>query len=106
MLDATDSQPKKKRQKKPSHKPPFEEDDLAKLKASTTLSTTNPLTLLWNVWFHITLYVCRRGRQGQRQLSVTSFKFEKDPSGREYPTMAHVEVSKTTSWWTPRRLKL
>jgi hypothetical protein len=20
--------------------------------------------------------------------------------------MAHVEVSKTTSWWTPRRLKL
>ncbi|KAL9964780.1 hypothetical protein ACROYT_G028465 [Oculina patagonica] len=36
----------------------------------------------------------RRGREGQRQLKKSSFKFEVDPAGRNYATMAHDEATK------------
>ncbi|KAL9964791.1 hypothetical protein ACROYT_G028476 [Oculina patagonica] len=36
----------------------------------------------------------RRGREGQRQLTKSSFKFEVDPAGRHYATMAHDEATK------------
>ena len=59
------------------------------------LSLSNPLSLLRNVWFHIVLYFCRRGREGQRELQKSSFTLpEVDASGRNYVTMAHDEASK------------
>ncbi|KAK3704224.1 hypothetical protein QZH41_007844 [Actinostola sp. cb2023] len=36
----------------------------------------------------------KRGREGQRSLSTTSFKIEVDANGRNYATMAHDEASK------------
>ncbi|KAK3727599.1 hypothetical protein QZH41_005923 [Actinostola sp. cb2023] len=36
----------------------------------------------------------RRGREGQRQLTTSSFKLEVDAAGRNFITMAHDEVSK------------
>ena len=40
------------------------------------------------------LLFCRRGREGQRTLKTTSFKFEVDPTGRNYATMVHDEATK------------
>ena len=76
------------------HKPVIDEDDLVKLKRSTTLSLNSPASLLRNVWFHIVLFFCRRGREGQRSLKKTSFKLEVDGGGRRYVTMAHDELTK------------
>ena len=53
------------------------------------------LGLLYNVWFHVTLYFCRRGRVGQRNLTKTSFLFLQDENKKWYATMAHEESSKT-----------
>ena len=64
------------------HKPAIENEDLAKLKASQAIAVTNHLSLLRNVWFHVVLYFGRRGREGQRELKRSSFKFEADASER------------------------
>ena len=76
------------------HKPPISSQDLQKLKVSPTLSPLSPVGLLRNVWFHVTLYWCRRGREGQRSLTPSSFSFEIDEEGRSYATMTHDEVTK------------
>ncbi|PFX17236.1 hypothetical protein AWC38_SpisGene18454 [Stylophora pistillata] len=77
-----------------THKPAIESEDLIKLKASPAIALNNPLALLRNVWFHVILFFCRRGREGQRQLKKTSFKFEVDALGRRFVTMAHDEATK------------
>ena len=61
------------------HKPAIENEDLAKLKASQAITVTDPLSLLRNVWFHVVLFFCRRGREGQRELKRSSFTFEAVP---------------------------
>ena len=80
-----------------THKPAIESEDLMKLKTSPTIALSNPLALLRNVWFHVVLFFCRRGREGQRQLKKTSFKFEVDASGKRFVTMAHDEATKKPS---------
>ena len=76
------------------HKPPIPEADLQKLKSSSALRGDNPWGLLRNVWFHINLYWCCRGREGQQELSKQSFQFMKDDTGREYVSMTHDEATK------------
>lgn len=76
------------------HKPALEAEDLVKLKTSDVLNCSNPLGLQRNVWFNKTLFWCRRGREGQRNLTKRSFVFAKDPTGEEYVTMGHCESSK------------
>ena len=44
--------------------------------------------------FHVVLFFYRRGREGQRQLKRSSFKFDVDASGRNYATMTHFEATK------------
>ena len=70
------------------HKPDISTQDLQKLKYHPVLSPSTPLGLLRNVWFHTTLYWCRRGREGQRNLTSSSFKFLKEKNNRPYATMA------------------
>ena len=65
-----------------THKPALESEDLMRLKTWPAIALSNPLALLSNVWFNVVLFFCRRGREGQRQLEKTSFKFEVDASGR------------------------
>ncbi|KAL9964121.1 hypothetical protein ACROYT_G027705 [Oculina patagonica] len=67
---------------------------LEELKAGPVLRLTNPWSLLRNVWFHVVLYWCRRGRDGKRSLKPTSFEFAVDEQGRRYVTMTHDETSK------------
>ena len=89
MLNAQLIQMKRNGMEDTQHKPAIESEDLVKLKTSTALSPDNAMSLLRNVWFHLILYFCRRGREGQRQLKKSSLKFEEDASGRKYVTMAH-----------------
>ena len=53
-----------------------------------------PAGLLRRTWFYVSLYWCRRGREGQRDLRRDSFKFTHDANGREYATMTHEEATK------------
>ena len=94
MLDAKLVQLKKLGKENSQHKPMLEDEDMEKLKSSDALSLSNPMSLLRNVWFHIVLYFCKQGHEGQRELQKSSFKLEIDASGRNYVTMAHNEVSK------------
>lgn len=94
MLDAKLKSLKKQGKHDVQHKPAIELEDLHKLKTSETISPSSPSGLLRNVWFHITLFWCRRGREGQRNLTRNSFKFLTDENGRPYATMTHDETSK------------
>ena len=60
-------------------KPPLEPEDLQSLKTSGVFNCSNPLGLLRNVWFHAVLFWCRRGCEGQRNLTRESFIFIQDP---------------------------
>ncbi|PFX18832.1 hypothetical protein AWC38_SpisGene16771 [Stylophora pistillata] len=94
MLNAQIVRLKRQGKENVTHKPAIESEDLIKLKASPAIALNNPLALLRNVWFHVILFFCRRGREGQRQLKKTSFKFEVDALGRRFVTMAHDEATK------------
>ena len=85
---------KRENKENTKHKPPIPEADLQKLKSSNAIRGDDPWGLLRNVWFHINLYWCRRGREGQRALTKRSFQFLMDESGREYVSMTHDEATK------------
>ena len=77
-----------------THKPAIELEDLEKLKNSDILSLTHPLSPLRNAWFHISLFWCRRGFEGQRSLKKSSFVFSEDAKGVYFVSMAHDEATK------------
>ena len=91
MLDAKIKILKKEGKENITHKPAIAPEDLTKLKTSSVVLPSTPLGLMRNVWFHTTLYWCRRGRQGQHSLTPQSFIFDKDARGKAYVTMAHDE---------------
>ena len=76
------------------HKLVLEVEDLAKPKNCGILNVSTPLGLLRNVWFHVSLYWCQRGRVGQRNLTKNSFVFTEDANGEAFVTMMHSEASK------------
>lgn len=94
VLDAQIKKLKREGKENTTHKPAIEQYDIEKLKQSAVFLPTNPHSLLKNVWFHTSLYWCRRGREGQRTLTTKSFSFERDDTGREYVTMTHDELTK------------
>ena len=76
------------------HIPVIEATDLVKIRASPFLSMTTPAGLLKRTWFYVSLYWCRREREGQRDLRRDSFRFTRDANGREYAVMTHEEATK------------
>ncbi|XP_022806526.1 uncharacterized protein LOC111343613 [Stylophora pistillata] len=94
-----------------THKPAIEEEHLKQLKASVVFSLSYPLSLLKNIWFHIVLFFCRRGSEGQRGLTTKRFNFGVNAAGRKFATMAHDEGSQNhpavsmTNPITKRRLE-
>ena len=94
MLDAKLKNMKQQGEESVKHKPCIENEDLRRLKESAVMSPSTPQGLLNNVWSHITLYFCRRGREEQRNLKKSSFVFLQDENGKRYATMAHDEASK------------
>lgn len=95
MLDAKLKNMKQHGEENVKHKPCIEHEDLRILKDGPVMCPSTPQGLLYNVWFHITLYFCHRGREGQRNLTKSSFAFREDENGKPYATMAHDEASKT-----------
>ena len=75
MLDAKIKMLKKEGKENITHKPAIAPEGLTKLKTSSVVLPSTPLGLLRNIWFHTTLYWCRRGREGQRSLTPQSFIF-------------------------------
>ena len=65
MLNAKIKDLKQQGKQNVQHKPDISTQDLQKLKYHPVLSPSTPLGLLRNVWFHTTLYWCRRGREGK-----------------------------------------
>ena len=94
MLDAKIKQLKKEGLQNTSYKPAIELKDLEKLKNSEILSLTQPWSLLRNVWFHISLFWCRRGFEGQRSLKRRSFTLDVDAEGDYFVSMTHDESTK------------
>lgn len=76
-------------------KPVILASDLEKIRTSPFLSMTTPAGLLRRTWFYISLYWCRCGREGQRDLRRESFKFMQDSSGHEFAVITNGEPSKS-----------
>ena len=76
VLDAKIKQLKRDNEQSTTHKAAIELEDLKKLKSSDVLLSNTPLSLMRNAWFHTTLYWCRRGREGQRNLTKHSLVLE------------------------------
>ena len=68
--------------------------DVKKMYSSGTLSNLNPISLQRKVFFETCLHFGRRGREGLRSLSKTSFVFKVDDQGREFATLNFKEVEK------------
>lgn len=81
MFNAKIKSLKKQGKENVQHKDAIPVDDLKKLKAGPVSRLTNPWSFLRNVWFHVFLCWCRRGREGQRNLKPSSFKFAVDEQG-------------------------
>ena len=94
MLDTKIKQLKKEGLQNTNHKPAIELEDLEKLKNSEILSLTQPWSLLRNVWFHISLFWCHRGFEGQQSLKRRSFTFDVDAKGDHFVSMTHDESTK------------
>ncbi|XP_062574912.1 uncharacterized protein LOC134236784 [Saccostrea cucullata] len=67
------------------HHPPISENDLRQLYSGSThvFDTTTPYGLQKKVWFEITLFLCRRGRENIRFMTKDTFKIMKDDTGRQ-----------------------
>jgi hypothetical protein len=68
------------------HYPPIASEDLKRLYNGThhALNVTTPVGLQKKVWFEIILYLCKRGRENQREMRKDTFVVACDASGREF----------------------
>ncbi|KAK3729292.1 hypothetical protein QZH41_002210 [Actinostola sp. cb2023] len=94
MLDAKLKQLQQSGKENVKHKPAIEEQDLKKLNSSEALNCSIPYSLIRNVWFHITIHWCRRGHEGQRGLTKSSFEFLTDENNKPFSKMTHDETTK------------
>ena len=76
------------------HKVPIDDQDMSKLYSSGTLSNNNPNSLQNKVFVELAIHFGRRGREGWRELSKSSFEIKKDSSSREYVSLAYQEFDK------------
>ena len=71
------------------HHPRITESDLQIIRCSSALCLDTPPGLVRKVWFDIQLCFARHGREGSRELTMTSFVIQRDEHGVEYVSLAH-----------------
>ena len=54
----------------------------------------NPTMLQYKVYLDIRFYMGRRGKEGLRELKISSFDIKTSPEGRRYIIMTHKETTK------------
>ena len=54
----------------------------------------SPTMLQYKIYLDIGFYMGRRGKEGLRELCISSFKIKTSPEGRRYIVMTHKEISK------------
>ena len=89
---------------KTNHHPPISEGDLQKMYSSQVLSNKTPITLVQKVWFEIMLHFCRRGREGLRNLTSTSFILKKMTVTGSITPWLTMKLIKPIMEWTPGNL--
>ena len=76
------------------HKAVISKANLSKLGSFGALRFQSPLKLVRAVWFYISMCWCRRGSEGQRQLTTSSLEIKDNGDGRRYAKMTHQEAKK------------
>ena len=68
------------------HYPPITDEDVKKLYDGShhAFNVSTPVGLQQKVWFEVVWYLCRRGRENQREMTKETFKVSVDASGKEY----------------------
>ena len=79
---------------KAKHKDSISTTDMAKLYSSGVLSDSDPESLQYKVYVEVALHFCRRGREGLRELSKSSFCEKTDRNGKSYVTLTYNELEK------------
>ena len=69
------------------HHPIIPNEDLMKI--NSYLSTDNPITLRFRVWYLLAIHFVSRGCEFHHQLTLQSLKFERDENGTEFVTPTH-----------------
>ncbi|XP_063414717.1 uncharacterized protein LOC134696722 [Mytilus trossulus] len=67
-----------------THKPVIHDEDMAKISAYFKTWKTDSVVLIRKVWFDLMMFCCRRGREGLRELSKTSYVVDSDGLGQKY----------------------
>ena len=80
--------------KKPQHKPPIADGDMAKLSTYFMQWDRNPEVLVEAVWFLLCYHFGRRGREGWTTLSKDSFEILQDSEGDSYIATKLTETTK------------
>ena len=79
---------------KPKHKPAIGSGDMMKLREYFKNYNQNPTILVEYIWFVLCFYFGRRGREGWREFSATSFEVKVDDKAREYVCFTETEITK------------
>ena len=74
------------------HHAEIEPEDMQKLYNSFDLD--DPQGLQFKVWMDVMLYMCRRGREGLREMTKSTFGVAKDATGRRYVYQLGGELDK------------
>ncbi|XP_070560155.1 uncharacterized protein [Ptychodera flava] len=76
------------------HKTPISTYDLRKLASSGVLSSSDPLALSRKVWFDLTFHFGRRGREGFRKLTKSSYRVRESYDGTKFVEFTYSEKTK------------
>ncbi|XP_048767947.2 uncharacterized protein LOC125674728 [Ostrea edulis] len=66
------------------HKEIISEEDIRKLYSTDTLSTKDPKSLQFKVFFELMMFLCNRGRENLRNMTKEDFVVNTGASGRRY----------------------